>query len=156
MFSIVTVALAKVTVDYDDTIDFGNYGTYAWKKGTLASSLQVQSYIEQAINDALQSGGLSHSTGAPDLYVVVHASMKRGREKGEGWFGYSSATKKWGMQHDTIKFEVGTLLVDLVDAKSKELVWRGLAIKTLNKKPDNRESLIAKAIKKMFKRFPPK
>jgi hypothetical protein len=47
-------------------------------------------------------------------------------------------------------------LVDLVDVKSKELVWRGLATKTLNKKPDNPESLIAKAIKKMFKRFPSK
>lgn len=156
MFSIVTGALAKVTVDYDETIDFGNYRTYAWKNGTPASSPQVQSYIEQAINDALQSGRLSQSTGAPDLYAVVHASMKREQEKGEGWFGYSAATKKWGMQHDTIKFEVGTLLVDLVEAKSKELGWRGLATKTLSKKPDNPESLNAKAIKKMFKRFPPK
>jgi len=156
MLSVVTGALAKVTVDYDETIDFGNYRTFAWDKGTPAASPQVQSYIEQAINDALQSGGLSQSTGAPDLYVVVHASLKKEQEKGEGWFGYSSATKKWGVQHDTIKYEVGTLLVDLVDAKSNELVWRGLATKTLNKRPKNVKPLIDKAVKKMFRRFPPK
>jgi hypothetical protein len=51
---------------------------------------------------------------------------------------------------------VGTLLVDLVDAKSNELVWRGLATKTLNKRPKNVRPLIDKAVKKMVKRFPPK
>jgi hypothetical protein len=53
---------------------------------------------------------------------------------------------------------VGTLIVDLVDAKRKELVWRGTATDTL--KPEataaEREAALSAAITKMLEVFPPK
>ena len=52
---------------------------------------------------------------------------------------------------------VGTLLVDISDARTSALVWRSLASSDIrpNDKPETGEKKIAKATEKMFKNYPP-
>ena len=50
---------------------------------------------------------------------------------------------------------MGTLVVDIFDAKSKQLLWRGTAQDELKDKPEQREKQIEKGTKKLFKDFPP-
>ena len=50
---------------------------------------------------------------------------------------------------------VGSRVVDLVDAGSKELVWRGMASETLASNPEKSEKRINKVVKKLFKKSPP-
>jgi hypothetical protein len=52
---------------------------------------------------------------------------------------------------------VGTLALDMYDASKKELVWRGMATKTLDPKakPEKREKNLNKAIAKLLKKYPP-
>ena len=53
---------------------------------------------------------------------------------------------------------VGTLAIDIVDARKKAIAWRGLGTKEIdtNAKPEKREQNIAKAVEKIFKNYPPK
>jgi hypothetical protein len=53
---------------------------------------------------------------------------------------------------------VGTLAVDIIDARKQEIAWRGLGTKEIdtNAKPEKRDSNINKAVEKIFKNYPPK
>jgi hypothetical protein len=48
----------------------------------------------------------------------------------------------------------GTLIVDLYDAKSQSLVWRGIAQDTLSKNGNKNQQMVQKAVTKMFKQWP--
>ncbi|MEE8261811.1 MAG: DUF4136 domain-containing protein [Gammaproteobacteria bacterium] len=74
-----TLVFAKVSVDYDDTVSFTQYKTYAWKKGTPASDSLIQAHIVNAIDAELASKDFTKTNGKPDLYLVVHASTKKHR-----------------------------------------------------------------------------
>jgi len=53
------------------------------------------------------------------------------------------------------EYLVGTLVVDMFDAKSKSLVFRGTAADELSDKPEKNAKKLEKASTKMFKEFPP-
>jgi hypothetical protein len=74
---------------------------------------------------------------------------------GYGWGG------GWGTTTTDVRVRnilVGTLAVDLIDAKKKQVAWRGLGTKEINPnaKPEKREENINKAVQKIFKNYPPK
>jgi hypothetical protein len=53
---------------------------------------------------------------------------------------------------------VGTLIVDLIDAQKKEMVWRGTATKTLDPSasPEEKQAHLNEAVQKMLENYPPK
>ena len=69
------------------------------------------------------------------------------RRFGGGGFGDSTTTEQ--------DYEVGTLVVDLYDTKTKQLIWRGSAEDTLSDKATKNEKNLDKGVAKMFKAFPP-
>jgi len=71
---------------------------------------------------------------------------------GGGWRwggGFGEATTN--VDH----YRVGTLVVDLFDARTKKLVWRGSASDTLSNKSDKNIKDLDKGVQKMFDHFPP-
>ena len=56
------------------------------------------------------------------------------------------------------KVLVGALVVDIIDARARRLVWRGFASGDVNPgdKPEQRDKKLAKAAEKMFRNYPPK
>jgi hypothetical protein len=70
---------------------------------------------------------------------------------GGGWAGGTTTTQV----RDIL---VGTLVIDLADAKKAQLVWRGMGVKEVNTQanPEKRDKSIANAVKKIFKNYPPK
>jgi hypothetical protein len=60
-----------------------------------------------------------------------------------------------GLAELLFRRRAGTLVVDLLDAASRELVWRAVARDTLSDKTDKNAKKLAKATKKMFEDFPP-
>jgi len=52
-------------------------------------------------------------------------------------------------------YEVGTLVVDIFDARTKEAIWRGTSSKTLSGDPQKNAENLNKAVVKMLKDFPP-
>jgi len=150
------VLAAGVDVDYDRSADFAKYTDYAWQEGTPAGGL-MQKRIVAAIDHELAADGLERAEGEAGLYVVTHASVDSEQRIEVDDFGYMGRRRGWGGMTtvDVQDVAVGTLVVDLIDADSGDLVWRGLASEALSSKAEKNEKKINKAVMKMFKKFPP-
>ena len=157
----------KVSYDFSKTANFAAYKTYAQKDGTKVGQPLIDERIAAAIDTELAAKGLTKSEANPDLIVVYHVAFDQekdistyssGYAGGYGPYGYG-----WGGGMSTTNTQVrnilvGTLVVDIADAKAKQVAWRGMATKELDPqaKPDKRDKNIANAMKKIFKNYPPK
>jgi hypothetical protein len=150
----------QVKTDFDRDSDFGHYRPYTWEKVQTQDPLWVDR-IKEAVNSALAAKGWTKVDSGGDVAVIAVESTQDQqtlntfydgfgggwRWRGFGGFGDSTTTV------DTYK--VGTLVVDLFDAGTKKLIWRGSASDTLSDKSDKNIKTLDKAVQKMFDRFPP-
>lgn len=162
-----------VRYNFDKNTDFSRFKTYKWVtvKDAAKPNDLVDKQIKDAIDAQLATKGLVRTDDdKADLFVAYQAAI--GQEKqfssyssgwgyGNGW-GYGGWYGPGGMtstttsgQTDTIY--VGQLGVDMYDPANHDLVWRGVASKTLDEKakPEKQEKNLNKALKKLFKNYPP-
>jgi Domain of unknown function (DUF4136) len=150
-----------VTTDYDHKFDFSQIKTFAVKVGTPWGNPLAQQRALDAITSQLTSKGWTKTDEATaDAIVVMHGATQDKKSlntfySGGGWGGWG-----WGgggMSTTTVSdVRVGTGVVDIFDAKTKQLIFRGVAQDELSEKPEKNEKKIEKATEKMFKDFPPK
>jgi len=156
LFVISTIATGQqVSVNYNHNQSFANYHTYAWGSN---NANQIQNSIlaqvaQQDINSAMQGKGLQmvQENQNPDLIITGNGGMKQ-----------QTSYSAWGMRGIgggmggiTPEQNVeGTLIVDLYDAKSQSLVWRGIAQNTLSNNGNKNQQMVEKAVQKMFKQWP--
>jgi hypothetical protein len=156
-----TMALAQsVTYDYDRSAGFSTYRTYAWTRGTEPTDELNHASVVRAIDAALATKGLKSvkPDASPDLVVAYHASFDRGLEI----TGSVGAREPFGLGDDAEEaapvqpVAVGTLVVDISDARTHAIVWRSLADTDIRPadKPESRDKKIVKATRKMFKSYP--
>jgi Domain of unknown function (DUF4136) len=158
-----TTAMAQdVTYDFDKGTDFSQLKTYAWVRGTPVNDELNHKRIVDAIDAQLAAKGLVKvEAGAnSDLLVAYHASFNRDLQINgfnTGWGGYRFGPGRTGTAR-VDQIVVGTLVVDMVNAKTKTIVWRGVATKDIDTKasPEKRDKNIKKATEKLFKNYPPK
>lgn len=161
IFSALLLALSVITnaqqveVNYNHNQNFANYHTYAWgssNENQIQNSILAQT-AKQDIDSQLQSKGLQmvEENQSPDLLVLANGGLRQqtsysatGMRGIGGGFGTISPEQS----------EEGTLIVDLHDAKTKSLVWRGIAQNTLSNKGGKNQQMVGKAIQKMFKQWP--
>src|ERR1700693_2429659 len=159
-----TVSFAQqVKTDYDRSTDFGQYKTYSWEKVQTQDQLWVDR-IKAAVNTALAAKGLTPVESGGDIAIIAIEMTKNqqtlntfydgfgggwGWRRGGGLGGFGDATTT------TENYKVGTLVVDLFDAHTKKLIWRGSASDTLSDKSDKNIKELDKGVKKMFDHFPP-
>jgi hypothetical protein len=151
-----TIAAAQqVSVNYNHNQSFAQYHAYAWGSN---NANQVQNSIlaqvaQQDINSALQGKGLRmvQENQNPDLIVTGNGGMRQ-----------QTSYSAWGMRgigggmggitpEQSVE---ATLIVDLYEAKTQSLVWRGIAQNTLNQNGNKNQQMVEKAIQKMFKQWP--
>ena len=149
-----------VKTDYDRAANFSNYKTYSWEKVQTQDPLWVDR-IKSAVNSALGAKGWTQVESGGDVSVVAIEITRNQqtlntfydgfgggwRWRGFGGFGESTTTV------DTYK--TGTLVIDLFDAKTKNLVWRGSATDTLSNNSDKNIKNLDKSVQKLFEHFPP-
>ncbi len=163
--AIATLAGAACTtvttsVDYDPATSFAAYKTYAFKD-TFDRDLFQLKRVKAAMEKTLGAKGLAKAEeGKPDLWVVLHVRTKNDKlittwSSGWGW-GWGWGGGGWMRSH-VEDAPVGTLVVDLVDTKAKELVWRGMASRAIDpdETPQERAEHVQAAIDKLFAEFPP-
>jgi hypothetical protein len=152
----------KVKTDFDHQANFSQYKTYSWQEIKPENSLW-DSRIKSAVDSQLAAKGWTQVDSGGDVAVVAIKTTQTQRTLqtfydgfGGGWgwrrfggggFGGSTTTEQ--------DYKVGTLVVDLYDAKTKQLIWRGSAQDTLSDKAANNEKKLDKGVAKMFKKFPP-
>jgi hypothetical protein len=150
------VALGQtVSVNYNKSQSFSQYHTYAWG-GDNANQIQNSILAQQAksdIDNAMQGKGfqLVSESQNPDIILTASGGLKQ-----------QTSYQAWGMRGIgggmggiTPEQNVeGTMIVDLYDAKSKSLVWRGIAQNTLSNNGNKNSQMVSKAVQKMFKQWP--
>ncbi len=151
----------QVSTDYDKGTDFSQYKTFSWyDTGEMKDSIMARR-IENVLSDALAARGLKRVESGGDVWLVAHGRLSKqtqintyntGWGYGWGWYG------GMGMTTSTVsEIPVGTLIVDLVDGKKKDMVWRGIASDTLDPQaaPEEREKRLRGVAAKLFENFPP-
>jgi hypothetical protein len=154
----------QVTSDWDHTVDFAKYRTFDLREGTKISDSLIEQRIERGIVSQLEAKGLRRAENNPDLLVYTHVRISNQRQIDYntfgygGWYGWGGwRTGGWGTTTATVRdIPVGTLIVDLVDARKKALVWRGTATDTISSDPNARsQEKVDNALTKVFATFPP-
>jgi hypothetical protein len=159
----------NVNFDYDRQADFAAFKTYDWlplpkaaignAQAALALNPLLDKRIKTIVGEALSGKGVSQTSNNPDLWFVYHTSLQDkvdvttwGYAYGPYWRGYGPG------RVDVYAYKKGTLVLDVIDARKKELVWRGIAEKTLEEglTTEEREQNLKKAISKLLAHFPPK
>lgn len=159
-----------VGVDYDRSIDFAVFETFDIQAGEGIGDPLMRKRLDSAIASELEAKGLVRSTDDPDLLVALHGKRDTRTEFdtttfGYGWGGGWGYWGRWGYPRagmaasTTVATEVpvGTLIVDLVDARAKSLVWQAIASDTLDPKASakERDRRVQDAVEKIFASFPP-
>ena len=152
----VSSVVAGIQVKFEDGVDFTQYRTYAWGKGTPAARPEYQEWIVAAITRELEERGLLVATDEdPDLFVVsvAFAEMEFATR------GNYIHLDNWGVgiiTSDVVGSATGHLAVDLVDATSDKVVWRAVAEEMFGRKISNPQKKIDKITRKLFRNYPPK
>lgn len=168
----VSAIAQDVRYDFDKTKDFSKYKTYKWvpiKDADQPDQLTAKQ-ITEAIDAQLSMKGLEQTdSDSADLLIGYQTAL--GSEKqftsyntgwgagpgwGAGWYGYGGMSSTTYGSTSTVY--VGQLDLSMYDSAQKQLVWRGVATKTLdpNAKPEKKQKNINKAAEKLLKNFPPK
>ena len=152
----------RVASDYDENADFTQYKTYAFFKEGLdkaeISDLDKKR-IMRAIDAEMQAKGFTKSE-SPDMLINI---FTRSNEQvnvnnwgyGYGW-GWGYSPWMWGGNYATINTSTeGTLYIDVLDARKKELVWQGIGSGVLTLDREKKQERINEFVTEILKEYPP-
>jgi hypothetical protein len=155
-------ALAGVNADYDRAADFSKLKTFAFKRGTPASSELAERRIHEIVTAQLRAEGMTPVERDPDAWIVTHAAKDERMSVRVDEFGYRYGRRyhRWGGGYGSYdvrvdEYTVGTLIVDVVDASSGNMVWRGTATATVVQNPDKMYRRVEKVVRKLFDKYYP-
>jgi hypothetical protein len=166
-------ASMTVNYDYDQRVNFAALRTYNWLPTPPKSEVNQLTIrnIEFAVDKQLQAKGLGMSPENPDFFIAVHVTKQTkvdteqwGYAYGNGDFFYGGryprfrggapANYEFRRGTDTYVYDIGTLIIDFVDPKTRELIWRGTATAEIDPSAPQIE-LINKAVTRVLQNFPP-
>jgi uncharacterized protein DUF4136 len=152
----------RVASDYDKTVDYSQFKTFAFHKSGVdkveISDLDKKRILH-AIEDQMASKGLTKSEN-PDLVVNIFTKARQEVNINQfysGWgYGWGWGWNPWGFNHSYVSANTeGTLYIDLIDAKKKELVWQGEGSGYLTKDPEAKDKRISEFVSKILEQYPP-
>jgi len=159
----------NVTADWDKTADFTQFKTYSyygWQKESdklLTESEKVR--IENAFADEFEKRGIRYMLSGGDLVVALFIVLDQKTSVnaytdhyGAGGYGYYSPWG-WGAGYTTTTYNeydytVGTLVCDVFNASTKNLLWQGVGSRTVNENPNKRERNITKSVAMIMSYYP--
>lgn len=169
-----SAAAQKVTYDFDKTQNFSRMKSFAVSQRDESDNPLVDRRVSGAIAGALVARGMSQVAHDPDVIVVPHLTAEMRKEVtgyntgywpyyspwswgvGGGWGHYWDGG--WGSTYYQVRdIRYDTLVIDLVDAKTGALVWRGTGVKraSSSSKPERVDRRVEKTVAKIMNNFPP-
>ena len=168
----VTVALAmtgcatmSVSSHVERGIDFARYRTYDWGPADalptgdprLDKNPFFQDHMQGEVEKQMAAKGFERSaSGTPDLLIHYHANITQRIDvnRVDEAYGYC-----YGENCDpqVIEYEAGTLVLDIVDARTSRVIWRGWAQDSVGAVLDNQDRMARKineAVTRMLVRLP--
>ena len=143
-----------VTYDYDKSANFAALTSYAWvNDGRVGDDLTHQRIVS-AVDSQLAVKGMhkADAVARAELLVAYHVVITHDVAVN----GNRTRVARWGSAR-VEAVPVGELMVEIVNAKSRATVWRGMVSRDLDAKasPEQREKNLNKALEKLFKHYPP-
>jgi hypothetical protein len=166
-------ATISVSSHVDKNVDFSRYHTYEWGPADALPTGDprldqnpffkdhVQGAVERQLTGrglqlALRPGAFSGADSAPDLLIHYHANITQRFEvnRTDRSYGYC---RGGDCPSETVAYEAGTLVIDIIDARTSTLVWRGWAqnkVEDMLRDEDKMAEIIDRAVTQMLVRFP--
>ena len=135
----------QVNTDYNPDVDFTAFRTFAWAEGTGTGDAAevvgelVDARFRRAVESVMVSKGLEAASGQPDVFIgyqitledqVSYQTVNSYYGTGYGYRGvYGGASTS---RTTATQYTVGTLVIDVFDARQRELVWRGVGEAKVN------------------------
>ena len=155
----------RVSTDYDANANFSGPKTYDWQWGQpkrtgdpRIDNALLDKRIRRAVDDELKAKGFVRDTsGAATYLVFYHAAISKELSVTQvnDYYGYHSSWR--GGYVDVDSYDKGTIVLDIVEARSRQMIWRAWAEDTIEegRTPEQREAKIREAVHKMLEHFPP-
>ncbi|HFD78928.1 MAG TPA: DUF4136 domain-containing protein [Gammaproteobacteria bacterium] len=177
--SLLGCASMQVDWDYDPAADFSSLHRYDWlpvpKLGEGGPRLQYDSLLEgrvkAAVDEELGAKGFRKDPEHPDFLVTFSVAIDRklsvtylnelygyGPGWGPGYRRHLVLHGYPGREARVSEYDQGTLIVDIVRADTRRLIWRGTATDEVypDSSPQAREKRVREAIHRILSGFPPK
>ncbi len=156
-------------IQWNEEYDFVAVETFQWQTTPGTSLASVNPFMHSRVVATIEyelTDWLTEVSSDPDVYVTYHTSSQdkvrlqtnswgygfggygRGRWDYYG-YGYGGPVFSTSTVHE---YEEGTLVVDIWDAASQELVWRGTVTRVFSQNVEKAERQVVKAIHRMAKR----
>jgi hypothetical protein len=156
------------TADYDRSVDFSAYRTFGFLDPLGTDVAGYESLVTQTLKAAtrreMEARGYAYAEANPDLLINFNAKLAKqtqvtqtpappmyyGYRRGiyGGWSGY-------GYDTQVSQYTEGTLNIDIVDARRKQLVWEGVAVgRVTEKQRQDRQTAISAAVAEIFSKYP--
>jgi hypothetical protein len=150
-------AWAGISTDYDHSVDFARYKTYSWGKIQTTNGLW-DARVKDAVASRLAAKGWTEVPAGGDVIVAARDAIHNQQQLNTFYDGFGG--RRWGggmgMSTTTVdNYKVGTLIIEVFDGTSKNLIWRGSASNTLSNNADKNIKSLDKNVQKMFEHFPP-
>ena len=149
--------------DYDKQVDFTPYKTFAFHKNGIdkaeISDLDKKRILH-AIDETMSAKGFTKSDN-PDLLISFFTKEREEvnvNQFNAGWgygWGWGWNPFLWGGNTMVTRHTEGSLYIDIIDAKKKELIWQGEGEGVLTKDRDKKEALIQEFVSKILEQYPP-
>jgi hypothetical protein len=141
-------------------VEVAAFRTFAWERidtgvpgdPRLDNNVFFHDYLRDAVERELLGRGYEHTSLQPDLYVHYHAAAQQKVVPG----GPGARVERC-RDCTTEVYDEGTLLIDLTDARSGALVWRGVAESALTDAVNNQlrmEETVDRVVTRIFARLP--
>jgi hypothetical protein len=168
LVSIAGCSSLSVNYDYDQNVEWSKFKTYGWMEkpqpptdpgSPLQNTPLLQQRIHNSVDFEMDQRGITLNDN-PDLLIVYHIGAQD-KIQVTDW-GYRYSDYYWGYggrQIDVYQFTEGSLVIDLIDAETESLVWRGTGTGVVNQDPKSPEEMQDRAnnvINKIMESFPPK
>lgn len=158
-----SLSAQKVSTDWDHSANWSKYNSYYIQIQKAFGTQLSQERAIAAVDSALQSRGWKKvpTLDAASAAVLVSGAGQKQETSTTMYTGGGFAGWGWGgggmgmATTSTSQYVVGTLVVDIFDVATKQLLFRGQAQETVSSNSEKNIKAMYKAAEKMFKDFPP-
>jgi hypothetical protein len=109
--------------------------------------------IREDIRAAFEARGYVPNPTNPDVTIAYYATTQARYELTTWDYGYTwrGWPREWT---EATPYEQGTVLIDVVDANTKELLWRGRGVAAVSTDPNAYERELTRAVNDIVKKYP--
>lgn len=159
---LVSCSSVRVNTDYDKNVDFSSYKTYAFYK-TGIDKVEISDLdkkrILRSIDEEMTTKGFTKSE-TPDILININTKAEKNINVNQFYAGYGYGwgfgwNPYWGGNYSVNTNTEGTLIIDLIDAKKKELIWQGEGVGYLTQNTNKKDENIKDFVTKILAQYPP-